>query len=111
MDQNLSMATIITLPSGAFQIRVNSKLLPKPFYASFATREQASAYADQLRRLLQQGIVPKALLEEAKEIRTSWTIGRCIAEYMRSESLAVSEVKLLDTLRPQLATLSSVALN
>ncbi|MGZ8294535.1 MAG: hypothetical protein ACXWVG_15970, partial [Telluria sp.] len=40
-DKNKSMATIKVLPSGAFQIRVVSKLLPKPFYASFDTRDEA----------------------------------------------------------------------
>lgn len=39
------MATIKQLPSGEFQIRISSKLLPKPFYATFDTREQAVAYS------------------------------------------------------------------
>lgn len=111
MDKNGAMATIKQLPSGAFQIRVTSKLLPKPFYASFETRENALAFSDQLRKLLNQGIVPKSLLDEGREIRTAWTVGRCIAEYIRSESLALSEIKLLDTIRPGLEKMSTAHLN
>jgi integrase len=111
MDKNGAMATIKQLPSGAFQIRVTSKLLPKPFYASFETRENALAFSDQLRKLLNQGIVPKSLLDEGREIRTAWTVGRCIAEYIRSGSLALSEIKLLDTIRPGLEKMSTAHLN
>lgn len=59
------MATIEVLPSGAFQIRVVSKLLPKPFYASFDTRDQAVAFSDHLTGLLAHGIVPEALAKPA----------------------------------------------
>ncbi len=58
------MATIKVLSSGAFQIRVINKLLPKPFYATFDTREQAVAFSDQLTSLLAQGIVPATLAQE-----------------------------------------------
>jgi len=51
------MATIRQLPSGAFQIRVVSKLLPKPFYVSFDTRDEAIAFSNHLRQLLVQGVV------------------------------------------------------
>jgi integrase len=105
------MATIKELPSGAFQIRVVSKLLPKPFYATFNTREEAVAYSDQLKLLLSQGIVPKAMLEDSREVRTTWTVGRCIAEFLRNESVAISEIKLLDTLKPQLDRMSTAHLS
>lgn len=111
VDNHESMATIKTLPSGAFQIRVVSKLLPKPYYATFATREAALAYSDHLKKVLAQGIVPTALMEERGEIRVAWTLGRCIAEYVRSESLAVSELKLLDTLKVRLEKVSTAHAN
>ncbi|MDQ1816306.1 hypothetical protein RBA41_23705 [Massilia sp. CCM 9210] len=43
------MTTIKALASGAFQIRVVSTLLPKPFYATFDTRQQAVAYSHHLK--------------------------------------------------------------
>lgn len=111
MNQNGFMATIKQLPSGAFQIRVTSKLLPKPFYASFESREQALAYSNHLRELLAQGIVPQALVEERGTVRSDWTLPRCIAEYLRHESVPLSEVKLLDTIRPTVSKLDTSCLN
>lgn len=101
------MATIKQLSSGAFQIRVTSKLLPKPFYASFETREQALAYSNHLRELLAQGIVPQALLKVQETVRQEWMISRCIAEYLRSESVPISEVKLLDNIRSKVGNLKT----
>lgn len=107
LNQNGFMATIKQLPSGAFQIRVTSKLLPKPFYASFETREQALAYSDHLRALLAQGVVPQALVHDKRLVRTEWSVARCIAEYIRNESIPVSDLKLLDTIRPTLGKLGT----
>ncbi|NHZ99117.1 hypothetical protein [Massilia sp. CCM 8734] len=105
------MATIKVLSSGAFQIRVVSKLLPKPFYATFDTREQAVAYSHHLKVLLDQGIVPATLAQEKGEQRTPWTVQRCIAEYLRTQSVPVSEQKLLDTIRERVADVNTNDLN
>lgn len=107
MTKNTVMATIKKLSSGAFQIRVTSKLLPKPFYATFDTHEQALAYSNHLRELLDQGVVPKALAQDRGTRRQDWPISRCIAEYLRSESVPVSEIKLLDTILPTVSKLST----
>ena len=105
------MATIKVLPSGAFQIRVVSKLLPKPFYASFDAREEAIAFSDYLTALLAQGIVPGALAAKPGERRTEWTVHRCIAEYIRAEGVKVSEVKLLDTIRAHVPNVKITEMN
>ncbi|TWI62518.1 phage integrase family protein [Pseudoduganella lurida] len=105
------MASIKKTPSGTFQIRVTNKLLPKPLWATFDTEEQARAYADQLEALLGQGIVPAALLERSTPSREIWTVSRCIAEYIRANPVPLSDVKLLDTIRSQLSTLSTGCLN
>lgn len=105
------MATIKVLPSGAFQIRVVSKLLPKPFYASFDTRDQAIAFSDYLTALLAQGIVPEALVAKPGEQRTEWHVHRCIAEYIRAEPVKVSEVKLLDTIRAHVPNVRTSEMN
>lgn len=98
------MSTIKAFTNGTFQLRVSHKLLDKPLYATFDTREQAHAYGTQLEGLLAQGIVPKALLQRTKSGQEIWTISRCIAEYLRANAVPVSDTKLLHTLRPQLAT-------
>ena len=45
--------------SGAFQICIRHRLLPRPFWATFDDRAQAASYASQLELLLSQGIVRK----------------------------------------------------
>jgi hypothetical protein len=81
------MPSIKKTRSGTFQLCVKNKLLPKTFWATFDTFEQAP---------------PK---------RASWTIGRCIAEYIRNNPVPVSDVKLLDTIRPGLELFSTGNLN
>lgn len=105
------MSTIKAFNNGTFQLRVSHKLLDKPLYATFDSREQAEAYGTQLEGLLAQGIVPKALLQRTKSGQEIWTVSRCIADYLRANAVPVSDVKLLHTIQLQLATLSSGQLN
>lgn len=105
------MSTIKAFDNGTFQLRVSHKLLDKPLYATFDTREQAHAYGTHLKGLLAQGIVPKALLERTKSGEEIWTVSRCIAEYLRANAVPVSDTKLLHTVRLQLATLRTSQLN
>ena len=105
------MASIKKTRSGTFQLCVKNKLLPKTFWATFDTYDQAEQYGAQLERLLGQGIVPASLLEKDRPKRTSWTISHCIAEYLRHTAVPVSDVKLLDTIRPALGITSTSDLN
>jgi hypothetical protein len=106
-----SMASIKKTPSGSFQIRVTNKLLPNTLWATFDTYDQADTYAKQLERLLAQGIVPVSLLERTTPSREIWTVARCIAEYIRNNDVPVSDIKILDTVRPTLLSLSTGYLN
>ena len=94
------MASITQTPAGAFQLRIKNKLLPKILWATFDTREQAEAYGRQLEGLLAQGIVPSALLERSAAKVEIWTVSRCVAEYLKNNSVPHSDIKVLDTLRP-----------
>jgi integrase len=105
------MASIKHTPSGAFQLCVKNKLLPKTLWATFDTRDAAEQYGMQLERLLRQGIVPTALLEQAPPKPQAWTVGRCIAEYLRHNAVPESDVKLLDTVCTTLALLGTSTLN
>ena len=105
------MSTVKILSSGNFQLRVTSKLLGKPLYATFDTKEQAETYGRHLDALLAQGIVPSALLEQNPVVHGAWLVSRCIAEYIRNNSVPASDIKLLDTVRPQLAMCSTAHLN
>ena len=105
------MAYVKQLSSGSFQLRVTSKLLPKTLWATFDTREQALAYGAHLEALLAQGIVPAALFDKRENDKRVWLVTRCIAEYVRNNDLALSEIKLLDTLRQTLSVLRTDCLN
>ena len=105
------MASIKKTRSGTFQLCVRHKLLPKRLWATFDTYEQADQYGTQLERLLAQGIVPASLLEQEPPKRTAWTIARCITEYIRHNAVPLSDVKLLDTIRPTLGLLDTSNLN
>ena len=105
------MASFKKMSTGAVQICIRNKLLPKPLWATFDSDEQARAYAQQLEGLLAQGIVPASLLERTTPAREIWTVARCVAEYQRHNAVPLSDVKLLDTIRPVLATLSTGYLN
>jgi hypothetical protein len=52
------MALIKRLPSGACQLCIKNKLLPKTLWATFDSFKQADAYARRLEGLLAQDIVP-----------------------------------------------------
>lgn len=105
------MASIKKTRAGTFQLCVKNKLLPKTFWATFDTHEAAEQYGGQLERLLGQGIVPAALLQQEGPKREAWTVGRCIAEYLRHNAVPDSDERLLDTIRSQLALQSTSNLN
>lgn len=104
------MATIIKRPYG-YQLRVTHKLLPKPLYHTFDDYETAERYGKQLEGLLAQGIVPAALLDKKASKGEMWTVHRCVAEYLRHNSVPLSDRKLLDTLLPSIAMVSTGMLN
>jgi integrase len=104
------MATITKRPYG-FQLRISHRLLPKDLWATFDTRDAAEQYARQLEGLLAQGIVPAALLERETPKQEIWTVQRCIAEYLRHNSVPLSDRKLLDTVMPSVAKISTGSLN
>ena len=51
---------------GAYQLRVKHRLLPKPFFYTFASEQEARNYGEQLERLLASGIVPQELMTPEK---------------------------------------------
>ncbi|MDB5952182.1 MAG: GTP-binding protein LepA [Massilia sp.] len=61
--------------------------------------------------MLAQGIAPVSLLERTTPTREIWTVARCIAEYIRNNDVPVSDIKILDTVRPTLLALSTGYLN
>lgn len=104
------MPTIKSFPNGTFQLRITNKLLDRPFYSTFESREEALAYGNHLEGLLKQGIVPN-FLHDRRSGRETWTVSRCMNEYLRDNSVPVSDAKLLHTIRPSLLKSSTGFLN
>lgn len=50
-----------------FQLRIINKLLPRPFFHSFDTWDEANAYGTQLEAMLARGVVPQDLLIHLQE--------------------------------------------
>ena len=61
------MASIQETKNGKFQVRIKNKVLPKPLFFTFASRDEAVAYADNATAMLKQGIVPQVLLDLSVE--------------------------------------------
>jgi len=53
----------------------------------------------------------RRLLERTTATPEIWTVSRCIAEYLRHNCTPVSEIKLLDTIRPTIAAVGTGNLN
>lgn len=84
------MASIKKLPSGAFQICIRHRLLPRSFWATFDDRAQAASYASQLEVLLGQGIVPVTLATNC--LNYNWAEG-WIRRMKREANLSPSTIR------------------
>jgi hypothetical protein len=61
------MAASIQERNGKHQLRVTHRLLPRPFFFTFAERPAAESYRDQLTALLARGVVPQEMLARPAE--------------------------------------------
>lgn len=86
----------ITYRAGKWQIRIRHKLLPKPFFYTFATEPEARAYAQQLETMLDRGIVPVELIEATDKRGDNPMLSRVIDQYAAGAPVAPTE---RDTLR------------
>lgn len=104
------MANIIKRPYG-YQLCVTHRLLPKRLWVTFDDFDTAEQYGKQLEGLLAQGIVPASLLDKKSSKVEFWTLHRCVAEYLRHNSVPLSDQKLLETVLPSVATIATTTLN
>lgn len=84
---------------GKFQLRLVHKLLPKPYFSTFATYEEADDYGRQLETLLDRGIVPVELLDGEKRGENP-LLSKLIAAHLLDANVAPSD-------RPTLARVSA----
>jgi integrase len=94
-------------PRGSrWELRVKHPLLPRPFYATFATQAEADSYGQQLDAMLDRGVVPSELIAgEPRSADDPLLVGVVRAYINSAPHLTASDSKLLGTLLPELAGL------
>lgn len=72
------------------QLRIINKLLPRPFFFSFDSHEEAFAYGTQLEAILARGVVPQELLVHLQEpqTRSDPAVLDVIDEYVKNNAAA-----------------------
>ncbi|MDP3654283.1 MAG: site-specific integrase [Rhodoferax sp.] len=95
------MAVNIQNRSGKFQLRVTHKLLPKPFFFTFLSQDEAQTYGDQLMALLARGVVPQEMLVKPKsEADPMLTV--VMENYQRQTSITDSDEELFKILKMEM---------
>ena len=77
-----------------YQLRISRRILPRPFFFSFDTYEEAAAYGSQLEALLDRGIVPRELLERP-ELRDDPLLYQIARDYEAGFPITRSDADLL----------------
>ena len=86
------MATIRQRPSGAWEVVIRHKALPKPYYATLDTEKEAKEYAAKLEARIKTGDIPQALLGD------SGTLGELIRRYRAGAGISAHDAHLLGRL-------------
>lgn len=89
------MATIRQRASGSWEIIIRSKLLPKPYYATLDTEQEAREYAAKLEAKIKAGDIPKALLEDNSDLIN---LGGLIHRYKRGARISAHDLSIIDRL-------------
>lgn len=79
---------------GRAQLRVKHRLLPRPFFFTFATDTEARAYGEHLHALLDKGVVPQDLLN-ASTPREAPLVVQVIRAYLAEAPVTTSDAALL----------------
>lgn len=77
-----------------YQLRISRKILPRPFFFSFDTYEEAATYGSQLEALLDRGIVPAELMERP-ELREDPLLHQIVCDYEVGFPITRSDASLL----------------
>ncbi len=91
------MSISIQPRAGKHQLRVIHKLLPKPFFHTFPSRDEAEVYGANLVTLLDRGIIPAELVDGEKRGENP-LLSKLIADYVDAANVAPSDRATLDLL-------------
>lgn len=96
------MSTSVQKRGARFQLRVTHKLLPKPFFFSFASEVEARTYGGQLQQVLAKGVVPIELLEKPRAEPSPLLVQVVRSYTQESAQLTPSDDALLTTMLGEL---------
>jgi integrase len=85
-----------------FQLRVTHRLLHKPFFFTFDAEVEARNYGQQLKALLDRGIVPAELLGDAPKGTDDPLLVEAIRAYVKSAPITDSDDALLGVMLEEL---------
>lgn len=97
------MASVRPTPSGNFELCIRHRLLPRRVYLTFATREAAETYGEQVDRLLRAGIVPAGLIEQ--QAKPGERLSIIVQAWINSGKAAPSELDTLERLRDEVGAM------
>lgn len=99
------MANIRKRGSG-WTLTVRHKALPRPYYRTFDTEEEATTYGKQLEAILKRGIVPQSILESINAKKSpaeaSPAVTAVVLNYLRSAPCSASETEVLTVMLTEL---------
>lgn len=96
------MASVRETRTGRFELTIRNKLLPKPVYLTFETREEADAYGKQVDMLLAAGVVPADLGRTDAEPKPTEKLRFIIGAWMNTGQPAKSDMEVLRLLQIEL---------
>ena len=84
---------------------VKNKALPRNFYRTFDTEEEAKTFGEQLEAMLERGVVPQSLLDsmqDKKELSISPMLTTVILDYQNNAPCSTSESEQLTVMMDEL---------
>lgn len=97
------MAVNVQARGGKYQLRVRHALLPKDFFHTFGSPEEAYAYGNQLDALLGRGVIPQELVASSTKALSPLLI-EVMRDYERDPNLRIAATEM-----PTLALLAKEA--
>lgn len=98
------MAVSVQQRGGKWQLRVTNKLLPRPFFHTFESEDEARRYGGHLSELLARGIVPAEMATDAPRVEDPLLV-QVVRAYTLAGSLAPSDDVLLGSMLEELVGL------
>jgi integrase len=96
--------------SGKHQLRIKSKLLPKPWFNTYDTREEAERDMNLLEAVLAKGMVPTEMLERVATVDDPM-ISAVIRQYLNAAPVTKSDNELLTHMASEVAGVRASAVS